>query len=88
MWNDYDARLFGAVVKEVLKLEQVDAINAKLDTAEAFNVAYVGSKADKQKRNQKQFSNWRTKQINQINKLLKRARQTIWETKGKKARRF
>jgi hypothetical protein len=75
-------------VREVQKLDQIDSISTKLDTAEAFNVAYVGSKADKQKRNQKQLSNWRTKQINQINKLLKRARQTIWETKGKKARRL
>src|SRR3972149_10284598 len=39
----YDHRLFPLTVREVVRLEAIDRLQRKLDTAEAFNHAYVGS---------------------------------------------
>ena len=76
------------MVKEVAKLEEIEHLANKLDLAEIINVAYVGSKPDKQKRNQRQFKSWQSALIGKINKLLKRARQTVWDVTGRKARRL
>ena len=88
LWDEYDFRLYGQVVERVGVLMEIEALIKKLDLAEVINVAYVGSKADKNGRNARQFRAWRTRQIGNINKLLKRAMQTVWERIGKKARRF
>lgn len=74
-------------MREVLKLQEMEGLLRQLDTAEAFNVAYVGSKPGN--RNSRQLQNWRTKIINRLNKLVYGgARQTVWNTIGRKARRF
>ena len=78
------------MVQEVRRLEHADGLLHKLDLAEAFNVAYIGSKPDKHRANVRQLTSWRRDTWRQIEKLLHPAgaRQTIWDNLRKKSRRL
>jgi len=65
-------------------LQELKAIAFKLDLAEAFNIAYVGSRSS----DGKQLKRWRTTLVNRINKLLGRETKTIWDSIGGKSRKM
>lgn len=72
------------VMREVEKLQEVDRLTVTLDIAEAFNVAYVGSKGGK---NSGALKRWRSKMIGRITRLLGQERKTAWDTM-RKSKRF
>jgi hypothetical protein len=79
-----------------LKEKQRQRLIRKLDTAEAFNLAYVGSRPSKGKKNMKAYERWQKKQIKKIAELEGRKikTQTVWDAlrrnkrKGKRSRKF
>jgi hypothetical protein len=76
------------VIKEVYRLNNIDLLRNKLDLAEAFNAAYVGSKPDKNKANARQYRNWRYGVMKNIGKLLKQTSKTLWDSMTRKSKRI
>jgi hypothetical protein len=51
-------------------LSQIERMQKKLDFAEAFNHAYIGSKYDKKKENSRAYGRWQRQYVRKIEKLL------------------
>lgn len=52
------------------ELSQIERMRQKLDMAESFNFAYIGSKYDKRKENARAYARWRKGYSREIEKLL------------------
>jgi len=76
------------LIEEIERLQELKQISFKLDLAEALNVAFVGSTYSKSGENERQFRSWKQGYFSRINKLLKRATQTIWDRIGGKSRKM
>jgi len=66
------------MVKEAWQHEAINRLQRKLDTAEAFNHAYLGSRYDKLKRGVQGYGRWLSNVKRQIEKLLGRKPELIW----------
>ena len=94
LYKYYDIRTFNTFIIEALKYDKKQKLIKKRDTAEAFNMAYVGSKPSKGEKSQREYSKWQRKIIKEIAKLESRKiqQETVWQRlrgKGKrKSRRF
>lgn len=66
-------------------MEEIKLLSDKLILSEVINYAYLGSKPDKYKRNQKAFAAWQSRIQAKILKLIGQKTYTIWDSfkKGK-----
>lgn len=82
LWNNADPRLFRTMLEEVFNLEEVERLTLKLDIAQAFNAAYVGS----QPKSQRGFIRFQNQILRDIGKLQRRNRRTVWDNLTRKSR--
>ena len=66
----WDLRSRNCVYRRVHELSTIERMQKKLDFAEAFNFAYIGSKFDKKKENSRGYNRWRKQYMREIEKLL------------------
>jgi len=71
-----------------MRAEAIHRIQRKLDVAEAFNHAYVGSQYDKRSRTSRGYARWQRKNESQIAKLEERKVYTIWDGMRHRSRKF
>jgi hypothetical protein len=65
-----------------IESDRVDKILFKLDIAEAFNFAYVGSQPDKTHGSSNSYNEWRTKNVNDLYPESERPKQiSFWDVK-------
>lgn len=78
------------VQKEVARLDELDRLHRKQDLAEVINVAYVGSQPDKNHKNANKLASFHRKLQGDIDRLLNRGRQTVWDTmpRGRRSRKL
>lgn len=76
--DNMDIRTLGILISEIQKRNGITRLQDKLDMAEAFNFAFVGSTYDKSKQNQRGYSKWKSKILREIGKLQGATQETIW----------
>jgi hypothetical protein len=86
IYNDSDIRTKSAWLDAAQKQNEIKRLQDKIDIAEAFNFAYIGSKYDKRKENQKAYSAWQRKIQMRILKLQSKIIETVWGKFGKSRR--
>ena len=83
-----DIRLCSAVIKEVAKQKEVERLSKKLDLSDAIFHAIIGTIADKNGVNLKNFNKWRNNIKAEINKILYPERKpkpaAFWKFIGKR----
>jgi hypothetical protein len=75
----------GGLINEVSKRKEIKRLQDKLDRAEAFNFAYVGSRTAK---GSNDFGRWQRNIVAEISKLKGQKMQTIWDQIGGKSRKM
>jgi hypothetical protein len=86
---EYDQRLLSAMIRETVKLDQVDEIEKRLDMAEAMNLAIVAAFSKKNSDGVRAYKRYRADLIRKRNKLLGMKGPTIWDKLPKgKSKRF
>ena len=81
-----DIRLLVSVIDEVRRQNDVTRLLAKLDMAEAFNAAFVGSQSGKQ--NQSSYARWQRNVEGRVMKLMGQEVGTLWDAPRKRSRRL
>jgi hypothetical protein len=80
LYNDEDTRSFKMMLREAQKQNEIKRLQQKLDIAEAFNHAYVGSRYDKKGENKRSFSRWLNSLESAIAKLKGQKILTVFDT--------
>jgi hypothetical protein len=83
-----DPRTLMSVLKEVRKRNEISRLLGKLDLAEAFNHAYIGSRPDKHGRNQATYSRWLRSIERQVAKLQGQTLHTLWDGLRRRSRKI
>lgn len=86
LYNDSDVRTYHAILSAAQKQNEIRRLQQKLDIAEAFNHAYVGSKPGAKRgdrTNQRMYDKWQRKIEREIAKKRGQGIVTVWDQLGK-----
>ena len=67
------------MVNEAANYNEAKREKQKLDMAEAFNLAYVGSKPSKGNKNHQAYARWQKRGSIRVRKLMGMPLVTVWE---------
>jgi len=81
-----DVRLLASVIEEVRTQNEIRRLLAKLDFAEAFNAAFVGSQHGRE--NQASYGRWQRRMEARVMKLLGQEVKTMWDNLPRRSRRM
>lgn len=84
IYNNCDVSIIELLVQEIKKQELAKRLKQKIDTAQAFNYAYVGSK---DKKASKRYGRWLNKLQKIIDKVEGRKvkQATVWDRMSRKS---